>query len=888
MVFYLKNIDDAGFGLRDSSKLGNLLNHKWRASQEAELVNVWGSCGHVFVTTNKGRDLHAFECVPRSKWTPESEGLLLQDQESPIVSVLSSTENPSVVLIVFQNSNTQCWEFTQSNFKWVKRNDFQLSNTKRVEVLDVILHPLVNSILWCERRSVSLSNSVNCCVCVRELTPFERLGNNTGVSIGPLVVILHGCPVMSLHVIGRGVCMVPKSPEELKNIFFFWAFIQRTLKVYMWNHGYVGDVEKVDLKAIVADLLCPWILSTKRNTSQIIAVTSHPMTNELLVLNCVSELSYFRLVDGDPVMKPLVKLHHASSSCDDRVSLLFAFGLFTGVVWNSGIITIYDIGSGALLCRLEDLQGQNVHVWKCFHLVNAVGFWSVSGIWKLQSGTIQEISDCIQSSLPYRNLDTENADLIRVRGQSKKLHTKTHVLKEKETCDSNSSLEFKSTTEAFGIPQFVSHEKTIENSSEQYEQSMKASGSLFTGPLFAANNFMKWNVKHRAAKLALDSIVCSQILSDCHGMDEEVPVLFLDLLFGECVQSPAMALALLWEHPMHREVICHKLEQYMDQRCDNSQMRKTCLNELLHPYINEFLLLSKQMRLSITDPSFNEVNHSQSLNTNSTDQEIVSLLETFDVGFLGVTLLERLNSLSYQQPKKVLGFVAEYLKLDSEREDLIGSHGEQRWKKIYRLDWRRQQWQRNRVAVKEPFNTILSILLRLFYDSKSELLMRSVDKGKNIVKQENSDERAEEHIIQSVLDCLPVLHTSHVNSQSVEVHAQLFYSVGQETQALHLLLSNHMWKEAIDFVSCCGKSGDTQTLLFVMLFKGLQHRRAPSENLIKALSLKSAGFNSHEILALIRDQAPVAKEPFQKGPGHTTLGAIRSFLDALFSLQSIT
>ena len=156
---------------------------------------------------------------------------LLSDQESPIVSVLSSTENPSVVLIVFQNSNTQCWEFTQSNFKWVKRNDFQLSNTKRVEVLDVILHPLVNSILWCERRSVSLSNSVNCCVCVRELTPFERLGNNTGVSIGPLVVILHGCPVMSLHVIGRGVCMVPKSPEELKNIFFFWAFIQRTLKV---------------------------------------------------------------------------------------------------------------------------------------------------------------------------------------------------------------------------------------------------------------------------------------------------------------------------------------------------------------------------------------------------------------------------------------------------------------------------------------------------------------------------------------------------------------------------------------------------------------------------------------------------------------------------------
>lgn len=79
MVFSLKNIDDAGFGLRDSSKLENLLNRKSVASHDqAELVNVWGSCGHVFVSTNAGRNLHAFESIPRSKWTPESESLLLQ------------------------------------------------------------------------------------------------------------------------------------------------------------------------------------------------------------------------------------------------------------------------------------------------------------------------------------------------------------------------------------------------------------------------------------------------------------------------------------------------------------------------------------------------------------------------------------------------------------------------------------------------------------------------------------------------------------------------------------------------------------------------------------------------------------------------------------------
>ena len=147
------------------------------------------------------------------------------------MSVLSSTEHPSFIFIVHQNSITQCWEFTQTNFKWVKRNDFQLSNTKTVEVLDVALHPLVHFVFWCERRSVSLSNSVSCCVCLRELTPSECLGNSTGVSVGPLVVILHGCPSMSLHVVGRGICMVPDFPKELKNIILFWTFIQRTLKV---------------------------------------------------------------------------------------------------------------------------------------------------------------------------------------------------------------------------------------------------------------------------------------------------------------------------------------------------------------------------------------------------------------------------------------------------------------------------------------------------------------------------------------------------------------------------------------------------------------------------------------------------------------------------------
>ena len=79
MAFSLQNIDDAGFGLRDGSKLESLINRKSGSSRDQdELADVWGSCGHVFVATNAGRNLHAFESIHRSKWTPESESLLLQ------------------------------------------------------------------------------------------------------------------------------------------------------------------------------------------------------------------------------------------------------------------------------------------------------------------------------------------------------------------------------------------------------------------------------------------------------------------------------------------------------------------------------------------------------------------------------------------------------------------------------------------------------------------------------------------------------------------------------------------------------------------------------------------------------------------------------------------
>ena len=61
----------------------------------------------------------------------------------------------------------------------------------------------------------------------------------------------------------------------------------------------------------------------------------------------------------------------------------------------------------------------------------------------------------------------------------------------------------------------------------------------------------------------------------------------------------------------------------------------------------------------------------------------------------------------------------------------------------FRLEWRNGQWQRSRVALKDPFNALLSILLRIFYDSKSEWLMKTVEKGMDTIQLAESDERTE-------------------------------------------------------------------------------------------------------------------------------------------------
>jgi len=468
---------------------------------------------------------------------------------------------------------------------------------------------------------------------------------------------------------------------SLKSSFSLSYFF---LQIYIWNYGLIGDVDTFDFRAIVAELVCPWTSGTNGGRRNLIAITSHPTTNELLVLNTDLELSYFKLEDRDPTLTPLVKLLLDSSFTNDKISLFFAFDLIVGLVWDSGVITLHDIHSGAKICKLEDLQGQNVHIWKSFHVANSFGFWSISGMWKLQSGSVLAISECIRSSISLANIVSGETNLAVIQGRPNESSSKTRALHKNCFLADDPSLrtEFGTSSEKFVISEFVQGQEMFPSRSTA-EQSMTIDERFFTGPLLAACHLVKWNLNHRAAKLALDSVVCSTIFSDCALKNSEIPRYFLDLLVSEHAQGLAIALALLWEHPIHREFILQRLEQYVGESIPKPHTDKTFLNELLHPYLSEFVLLSKQCKSAI-DSGFKEMTQSPSLPTNSVSQEVPALLEAFDNGPLDMTSMERLSTLSHQQPHKVLECVAEYLKIDSKQDDSQGHHLEQRWRKMYR------------------------------------------------------------------------------------------------------------------------------------------------------------------------------------------------------------
>lgn len=177
-----------------------------------------------------------------NKWTIqlnrpilESLLILISGNLAQIVAVFQNPRCPSQVYVVFNNSITNC--IAHINNQWINKHSFQLSNAKGAEILSIAYHPHTSMFFWCERRGANLGEA-SCCVCMREV-PEDWDTVDFVTCIGPVIAVVQCCPMMSLYLINKGVCMVPNLPDEQKQLLFFWTFVPRSLKVSIWQHIHV-------------------------------------------------------------------------------------------------------------------------------------------------------------------------------------------------------------------------------------------------------------------------------------------------------------------------------------------------------------------------------------------------------------------------------------------------------------------------------------------------------------------------------------------------------------------------------------------------------------------------------------------------------------------------
>ncbi|XP_031554124.1 uncharacterized protein LOC116291141 [Actinia tenebrosa] len=857
MAFFLRKVGGTRF-VKEAHSESTLSSD---TKEKPSIDGVWGSNGRVFIATNEGRQLEVTDSVPRPRWTEryctitESEGC----PSSPVVTVLPNPSNPNQIYIIHSNSVTECFENNPQNSQWAKRHSFQLSNAKGARILSAVIHPNTSMFFWCEKRAPTLSLS-SCCLCMREVP--ENWSTDVPSTLGAIVVILHSCPLVSLFIINKGICLVPHLPDEDNRLLFYWTFVPRALKAWIWNHNAVLDLDKTDFKSIIMKLLPIWHSFPSLESNYILGLTTHPTTLELLLLEDTFSLSSVVIKEGKPLIERLCILSIPDTQKSKQVVReLFALGLFVGLVWESGACDIFDCKSGTPLCTLTDLTGIKLNVWTCAGTVPGIGVWSSGGVWEVKSSYILEVAEVIQTAVKPIELDSLYA-----------FENENHMdIKDIKECDKQADVDNDTTTCSACQYNREFSRKLLPNCRCLHHN------VTMSGPVSAMAFLHEWGMFSIEAKIALSSIISKMLLdsSDSH-IEQEL----LEKVVNGTFQSPVFALTSLFNHPLYKDLIIKEVENFMEKfQCNekaDQKCIKTVLNASLFPYLQKFVALVKTFDEILRDPE--ALLPSIESNTSSIAAEAREILNKLNLGKPESEAVFRLYFLHSRCPKDVVQALNHYLGLQSlASQNASNVSWSQQWRKFYRLEWKDGQWQKSRSALDDPNNPFLSVLCNMLYSEEPDWLVNVRESGMAVVRTKDSDERAQEHVNHLFLDCLPALKVE-ANQMSTHVHSKLLWAAGQEMQAMQILLRHEMWSQALDFYVSLPKDTNSIVLLFTMMIKAFLRCGAPKEVSLKALGLVPHGFCSYEILAIMRENGPRCAEPFQSSTKILTIGDVRSYL----------
>ncbi|XP_069128028.1 BLOC-2 complex member HPS6-like isoform X2 [Argopecten irradians] len=347
-------------------------------AKSGPVERVWLSPGHVFITFNGGSHMYTFDTKPTNKTHEEKRGCLdLIDLDHPVLDVLVSSTNYSIVHVVLRNGHIQCWKF-RSDLTWMLVKRFDLCSVNRSEVTSICLHSSQETLYWCERRP-DITDVANYSIYKRHINiDEEKLRDHTVTQL-----ILHNCPSASLYPVPFGVAIVIKLKPPLVSMVISWLPVANKVMINVGPHQVelpeLGTRQPIDFRSLAFKVIGYTVQLKPEH--RMTNVTYDPQTMEVSV---IEDLTNIRTISDSKKcqLKSFQKLKDVKET--ERATNWIKFGGFLAAVFRSHIM-LFDHDTGHLVDSLSSPDKSDiVDVCQLSTGVMWMSFFTTSNIYIIQ------------------------------------------------------------------------------------------------------------------------------------------------------------------------------------------------------------------------------------------------------------------------------------------------------------------------------------------------------------------------------------------------------------------------------------------------------------------------------------------------------------------------
>ena len=217
------------------------------------------------------------------------------------------------------------------------------------------------------------------------------------------------------------------------------------------HNGIIPGYFSTDFQSLLTESISLWI-NQNPNDPTVIAYCTHPITQELLVLESTCNL-YSSIIDsnGKPVVSKLCTLckSNIGEINPRKTCVIFAFKRFLGLIVEERALLVFETYTGRLVWQSDSSTNERVKAWIGQCNIPQVGLWCPSFMKVIRSESVIKQAESLlkldmKKSLPaqVRKISKEYTLHLTFKGNHGRGGKETYVVVdqedgEKENCDSS-------------------------------------------------------------------------------------------------------------------------------------------------------------------------------------------------------------------------------------------------------------------------------------------------------------------------------------------------------------------------------------------------------------------------------------------------------------------